>query len=168
MCVWTSGTCCPSPWLCSGYSQVRREKFNIPPQCIHNEGGIATMVRNKRERGGREQQLLINLSAFALQSSQSNRIFTLHPLLQTHTFTHNVIIYFFTLLTVDVARWMYRKSLKPTFMERSQTLLNFKIPSKIFLANIYWKLKENIENSTHASESKGMLRSRLNTALTNC
>ncbi len=33
----------------------------------------------EREGGRREQQLLINLSAFALQSSQSNRIFTLHP-----------------------------------------------------------------------------------------
>lgn len=95
----------PFPVACSGYSWVRREKFNIPPQCIHNEGGIATMVRERereKEGGRRERELLINLSAFALRSSQSNRIFTYTPLLQTHIFTLNVNIYSFTLLTVDV------------------------------------------------------------------
>lgn len=100
VCVWTAGTCCPSPWLCSGYSWVQREKFNIPPQCIHNEGGIATMVRNKREReregGRREQQLLINLSASALQSSQSNCIFTLYPSPPTHIHTQCEHVLFHT------------------------------------------------------------------------
>ncbi len=93
----------PFPVACSGYSWVRREKFNIPPQCIHNEGGIATMVREREREGGRrERELLINRSAFALQSSQSNRIFTYTPLLQTNTFTLNVNIYSLTLSTVDV------------------------------------------------------------------